>query len=135
MKLGTGGWTRLPKKIAKNDRGGVGRLSVSKIEKYLRENSDPNNFILQEKITRYLDLRRIYVNLGDSIKVDGTTISVTSGGQNYVKVNPAITEKEKINYQLINLEKEIALSVKPGEIIPSQTLPNGPHVNSKGGLV
>lgn len=110
-------------------------MSISKIERYLRENSDPNNFILQEKITRYLDLRRIYVSLGESIKVDGTTISVTSGGQSYVKVNPAIAEKEKLNYQLVSLEKEIGLSVKTGEIIPSQTLPNGSHVNSKGGLV
>ena len=113
----------------------MGRLSKSNVEKFLKGNTDPTDYVLQEKINRYLDFRKIYNKLGQSIKADGAVILVENGKQSYSVINPAISEKEKINNQMLKLEKEISLQVQRNEKNTSQTAPNQPPDKTKGGLV
>lgn len=106
-------------------------MTLANIEKYFRENSDLENYILQEKIQRYLNLRKIYKKLDDTLKSDGMVIVVENGPQKFVKLNPAITEKEKLNTQLLELEKIIFSAMNTA----SKLSPKTPPKQNKGGLV
>ncbi|QDZ69513.1 P27 family phage terminase small subunit [Pediococcus pentosaceus] len=106
-------------------------MTKSKIETFFKENSDQNDVLLQEKISRYLDLKKIYKKLGEAIKADGVRIIVENGKQKYKKINPAVQEKQKINSQMLNLEKEIYMKIKPTR----KTVPKPPSDVGKGGLV
>jgi hypothetical protein len=123
------------KREKKLKRGGVGSLSLSKIEEYFKNNSDQDNILLQEKISRYLDLKKLYKKLGTAIQKDGATITVENGNQKFTKVNPAIPEKEKLNTQLLNLENEIFKTIKLTQNTIENHAQNAPSSNSKGGLV
>lgn len=110
-------------------------MSLSKIEEYFKNNSDQDNILLQEKISRYLDLKKLYKKLGTAIQKDGAIITVENGNQKFTKVNPAIPEKEKLNTQLLNLENEIFKTIKSTENTIENHAQNAPSSNSKGGLV
>lgn len=84
-----------------------------------------------KKISRYLNLRKIYNKLDNTIKADGVVIVVENGSQKYVKLNPAIAEKQKLNVQLLDLERTIYSSIN----IVSKSHPKSPPNESKGGLV
>lgn len=58
-----------------------------------------------EKVERYCSLVRISRNLDKSISSDGTMIRVMNGNQEFLKPNPAIAEKVKINAALIKLDE------------------------------
>lgn len=79
-------------------------MNKQKINKYLRENVKETPVNL-EKIERYINLLDIYYKLDKSIKEDGVMILTVNGSQEFMKVNPAISEKNKINTQLLNIEK------------------------------
>ncbi|MDB8860113.1 P27 family phage terminase small subunit [Pediococcus acidilactici] len=110
-------------------------MSLSKIEQYFKKYSDQEDVLLQEKIHRYLDLKKLYKKLGTAIKRDGATITVANGSQQFTKVNPAIPEKEKLNTQLLNLEAEILKSIQVAQNTIEKSAQNAPSGESKGGLV
>jgi len=110
-------------------------VTQSKMEQYFKENSDKNNLFQQEKISRYLDFRKLYNKLNKSIKADGAVISVENGKQKFVKVNPAVSEKEKLNTQLLNLEKELYSSIEMSKIKARKSVHKTPPKEDKGGLV
>ncbi|WP_063697065.1 P27 family phage terminase small subunit [Pediococcus inopinatus] len=110
-------------------------MTVSKLEKYLNDNSDKNNVFQQEKIARYKNLRKLFNELDKSIKANGATITVINGAQKYTKVNPAIAEKEKLNSQLLTLEKEIQMSIRIYENGNRKDSLKTPPKEDKGGLV
>lgn len=84
-------------------------MTKSKVEKFLFENSDPEDFIQQEKIKRYLNLRKLFFQLDAAIREHNAVVTVENGKQSYIKINPAVTEKEKINVQLLALERDFKL--------------------------
>lgn len=110
-------------------------ITVSNIDKFFRENVDKTNIVLQEKVTRYKDLRKIYFSLDQSIKSDGSMVTVENGSQKYPRINPAIAEKEKLNAQLTKLENEINLGIKRQRIITRESAPKTPSKEKKAGLV
>lgn len=97
-------------------------MTKSKVEKFLQENSDPEDFIQQEKIKRYLNLRRLFDKLDTAIREHGAVVTVENGKQSYIKINPAVTEKEKINVQLLALERDFKLFL-PKDNDPSKLPP------------
>lgn len=58
-----------------------------------------------EKVERYMNLLDMYYTLDGILGEQGNVISIKNGNQVYQKVNPLIAEKNKINSQLIALEK------------------------------
>lgn len=58
-----------------------------------------------EKVERYMNLLDMYYTLDGILGEQGNVISIKNGDQVYQKVNPLIAEKNKINSQLIALEK------------------------------
>ncbi|HCD5889879.1 TPA: P27 family phage terminase small subunit [Staphylococcus aureus] len=67
--------------------------------------------INNEKIERYINLLNIFYNLDKSIEENGVMLVTINATQEFTKVNPAIAEKNKINTQLLNIEKSFDLNV------------------------
>lgn len=107
--MGTGGWGQPSKYM--NDffaRGGK-YLKVSDLKKQLMSQIDLNDQMEVEKVERYIDLIKLYKKMNSVITKFGPMIEVENGTQKYLKPNPAIAEKIKINRSLIALGKDLNL--------------------------
>lgn len=71
----------------------------------LLEKINKSDEIQIEKVERYMNLLDMYYALDELLNKQGNIISVKNGGQVYTKINPLIAEKNKINAQLLALEK------------------------------
>ncbi|RAI79308.1 P27 family phage terminase small subunit [Macrococcoides bohemicum] len=96
-------------------------MNKAKITKFLKENvkATPVN---QEKIERYINLLDIYYQLDKAIKKDGVTVTTENGAQKFTKVHPAISEKNKINASLLNIEKSFGFDESPTVILERREL-------------
>lgn len=70
---------------------------------------DLNDQMEVEKVERYIDLIKLYKKMNSAITKFGPMIEVENGTQKYLKPNPAIAEKIKINRSLIALGKDLNL--------------------------
>lgn len=84
-------------------------MKQSELKKQLMNQVDVNDQMELEKVERYLDLVKIYRRLNKDIRKFGVMIEVKNGSQEFIKPNPAITEKMKINRALIALGKDLSL--------------------------
>jgi len=82
-------------------------LEIEKLELQLMSRIDCDDLIEVKKIKRYIQLINLDIQCDAAIEKDGATIIVENGKQRYIKTHPAMTEKMKINTQLIALEKSI----------------------------
>jgi len=98
------GWGFLTKYKAIFLKGGV-TMAKSKLEIELLGLINEKSASEIEKVERYCSLVRISRNLDKSISKDGTMIKVVNGNQEFLKPNPAISEKVKINTALIKLDE------------------------------
>ena len=70
---------------------------------------DTNDQMEVEKVERYLDLIRLYRKMNSAISKYGAMVPIENGSQKFIKPNPAIAEKVKINRSLIALGKDLNL--------------------------
>lgn len=70
---------------------------------------DLNDQMEVEKVERYIDLIKLYKKMNQAINKYGPMIEIENGTQKYLKPNPAIAEKIKINRSLIALGKDLNL--------------------------
>ena len=82
-------------------------LPLTKIEKYLKENTDMESLVSVEVVERYIELLRMYRRMHKEIQKDGVRTVVINGSQEYIKAHPLITEMRNINAQLVNLKRDI----------------------------
>ena len=80
-------------------------MEIEKLELQLMSRIDCDDLIEVKKIKRYIQLINLDIQCDAAIEKDGATIIVENGKQRYIKTHPAMTEKMKINTQLIALEK------------------------------
>lgn len=80
-------------------------MKIEELKKQLLSRVDTDDLIEVKKIQRYVQLLILDVECDAAIKRDGATIIVENGKQRFIKTHPAMTEKMKINTQLIALEK------------------------------
>lgn len=78
---------------------------IKKLKKELLKKIDKDSQRELEKVDRYLNLVDIFYDLDNSIKESGTMVVTKNGAQEFLKPNPAISEKTKINTQLLALER------------------------------
>lgn len=83
-------------------------MNKHEIETYLKSRV-ADTPINNEKIERYINLLNIFYDLDQSIEDNGVMLLTINGSQEFTKVNPAIAEKNKINTQLLNIEKSFGL--------------------------
>ncbi|WP_432352670.1 P27 family phage terminase small subunit [Sporosarcina sp. A2] len=80
-------------------------MEIDKILQQLLSKIDCDDLIEVKKIHRYIQLLKLDVECDLAIERDGATIIVENGKQRFIKTHPSMTEKMKINTQLIALEK------------------------------
>ncbi|PTI88148.1 P27 family phage terminase small subunit [Staphylococcus simulans] len=93
--------------------------NTTKIKKYLLEKVDSNNPVNVEKVERYINLLKIFYELDKDIKHHGTMVETINASQTFLKPNPAIAEKNKVNGSLLAIEKSFGLDKKIEEDSPS----------------
>ncbi|EOI53392.1 P27 family phage terminase small subunit [Enterococcus gilvus] len=81
------------------------KYNIKKLEKELTTKVDTESQKEIEKINRYINLLEIFYELDESIKEDGSMVITENGSQRFLKPNPAIVEKTKINTQLLAIER------------------------------
>jgi phage terminase small subunit len=113
---------------------GGGALTKSNVERFLLDNSDPNDALQLERVRRYIKLRALFDKLDKAIREHGEVIIVKNGKQNFVKINPAIQEKEKINSQLMALEREFQF-ILPSDEEPVESPPKTPVADEEESLI
>ena len=90
----------------------------AKIKNYLLEKIEKDNPVQVEKVERYLNLLTIFYDLDKDIKAKGLMVETVNASQTFLKPNPAIAEKNKVNTSLISIEKSLGLN-KQNEDEPS----------------
>lgn len=78
-------------------------MAKTKLELELSKQIDKNSASDIEIMRRYLSLVDTYKKLDKSIEKNGVMISVKNGKQTFLKANPAVSEKVKVNAALIKL--------------------------------
>lgn len=78
---------------------------IKKLEKELLSKIDTCSQKELEKVNRYMNLIKIFYDLDESIATDGAMVLTENGSQRFIKPNPAIQEKNRINTQLLSIER------------------------------
>lgn len=80
-------------------------FNKTKLKNELLRKIDQTNQLELEKVERYMNLVDLYYKLDKYIRDEKVITVVKNGTQEYIKANPAIAEKNKINAQLLAIEK------------------------------
>lgn len=89
--------------------------NAAKIKKYLLTQVDENNPVELEKVERYTNLIKIFYALDKEIKAHGTLVETVNASQKFLKPNPAVAEKNKINASLLAIEKSFGFEKKESD--------------------
>lgn len=68
---------------------------------------DTDDLVQVEKVERYIDLVKSFRRVNRIINKEGETVVTENGSQRFTKAHPLISERNKINSQLIALGKDI----------------------------
>ena len=85
--------------------GRVVKYNLKKLEKELAGRIDKDSQVQREKVARYLSLVATFYDLDKYVEEKGPIVITQNGCQQFIKANPAIQEKNKINMQLLAIEK------------------------------
>lgn len=88
-------------------------VSISKLKKQLMDRIDMTDLVEMEKVERYIELVKAFRKVNQQIAKEGETVKVINGSQEFTKAHPLIAERNKINAQIINLEKSINFKDAP----------------------
>ncbi|MCJ0913268.1 MULTISPECIES: P27 family phage terminase small subunit [Mammaliicoccus] len=86
-----------------------------KIETYLLSKIEKDNPVQTEKVERYLNLLDIFYKLDADIKKKGLMVETKNASQSFIKPNPLIAEKNKVNTSLLAIEKSFGFEKKEVE--------------------
>ena len=64
-----------------------------------------------EKVQRYLNLVEVFYQLDKYIQEQGLVVLTVNGSQEFLKTNPALQEKNKVNSQILAIEKTFDFKV------------------------
>ncbi|MBF9298216.1 MULTISPECIES: P27 family phage terminase small subunit [Mammaliicoccus] len=92
------------------------------LKKYLLANIEKDNPVQLEKVDRYINLLKIFYKLDENIKEHGTMVETVNASQTFLKANPAVAEKNKINGSLLAIEKSFGFDKEQDEVITRRDL-------------
>ena len=90
-------------------------ISLSKVKNELLSKIDTDSAVEVEKVERYVELLKLMRNLQKEVNEDGSIVVTINGSQEFYKAHPAIGEINKINSQLLNIEKSFNFKPKVEE--------------------
>lgn len=80
-------------------------MNLENLKVQLMSRIDTNDLLEVKKVERYIELLKLDQQCDEVLARDKTTIVIENGKQRFIKSHPAMTDKTKINTQLIALEK------------------------------
>ena len=80
-------------------------VKTSEIKKELMDRINKDSFLEREKVQRYCDFVDMLRELQKKLKEQGVISVTKNGSQEFTKAHPALNEINKINAQLLNIEK------------------------------
>lgn len=86
--------------------------TIDSTRDWLMEQIDIDNLVEVEKVDRYCNLLSLFYYLDNDVYARGPVIEVGNGKQGFIKPNPALAEKNKINGSLLAIEKSFNLERK-----------------------
>lgn len=89
--------------------------AIADTRNWLLQQIDLTNDLEIEKVNRYCNLLNIFYYLDNEIYVRGAVIEVGNGNQTFVKPNPCLAEKNKVNGSLLAIEKSFNLEKRAEE--------------------
>lgn len=93
-------------------------MNQKKLRKQLMDQIDENDEVEKEKVERYMSLVKMFYQLDKEID-RGLMIETINGKQKFIKPNPAIAEKNKLNASLIALGKDLNLD-EPKKVLTNE---------------
>lgn len=90
---------------------------LDQLKQQLISRIDTDDLLEVDKVNRYIKLRELDIACNEAIERDGATITIENGSQRFIKAHPAMNEKNKLNSQMIALEKIINFT--NGNLVPS----------------
>lgn len=88
------------------------KYTQAKLRKELLSKIDEDNQMQLEKVERYLNLVEMFYKLDKYIEEEGLLVETINGSQKFLKTNPALQEKAKINAQILSIEKSFEFNVQ-----------------------
>ena len=98
------------------DKGGDIVIKTKDIKKYLLDNVEEQDPVTLEKIDRYIEFVEVLQMLLNTVKEVGVTTITTNATQKFTKANPALAEINKLNTQLLNIERSFKFKEKDIEV-------------------
>lgn len=87
-------------------------IELTKLEEELLSKIDDTDQVQLEKVQRYLNLVKIFYELDSYIKEKGLLVLTINGSQEFLKTNPALQEKNKVNAQILAIEKTFDFKIE-----------------------
>ncbi|AXQ79434.1 hypothetical protein DDV21_010270 [Streptococcus chenjunshii] len=88
------------------------KFTQRKLKKELLSKIDQSSQVQLEKVERYLNLVELFYELDEYIQSEGPLVLTVNGSQRFLKTNPALQEKGKINTQILALERSFDFKVE-----------------------
>ena len=98
------------------NKGGDIGIKTKDIKKYLLDNVEGQDPVTLEKIDRYIEFVDVLQMLLNTVKEVGVTTVTTNATQKFTKANPALAEINKLNTQLLNIERSFKFKEKDIEV-------------------
>lgn len=80
-------------------------VGIDKIKEYLMSRIDTTNPVEVEKVGRYLKHIEMYRRMERTVKKEGVSVTTRNGSQRFVKSHPLLSEMNKVNSAIINIER------------------------------
>lgn len=80
-------------------------VGIDHIRDYLMSKIDTSNPVEVEKVGRYLKHIEMYRRMDRTVKKEGVSTTVINGAQEYIKSHPLLSEMNRVNSSIMNIER------------------------------
>lgn len=80
-------------------------VGTEKIKNHLLSRIDTSDPVEVEKVGRYIMHIAMYRRMERTVKKEGVSVTTKNGGQRFVKSHPLLSEMNRVNASIINIEK------------------------------
>jgi len=90
-------------------------VDIKKLKKQLMDRINTDDLMQVEKVERYIQHVESYRRMDATIKEEGESVTTENASQKFVKAHPLLTERNKVNAALLNIEKTFDFTIDHDE--------------------
>lgn len=90
-------------------------VGIDKIKDFLLSRIDESDPVEVEKVGRYLKHIEMYRRMERTVKKEGVSVLTENGSQTFLKSHPLLSEMNKVNSAIINIERSFNFKEDNGE--------------------